>query len=350
MTHKWRVAVLGLGHWYSGYGLARSLPEYPKAELVAVADLNKAHVDEFAGTFGVDAYTSYEALLERQDIDIVHIAPPVCDIPRCVIGAAQAGKHIIMGKPMAMNVAEADAMVAAVEASGVICVCFQHGYSLRESALARRLKAGEIGEIVVMHNTGRWSIAEDWYHSGQPGWFTDPKCVPGGAFIDEGIYGIELLTALAGSDIVKVEGRTANLVHKELAVEDWGLATYTFANGIIATQEASWTINSPRKTGPSPKANSVRRTEIVGTRGEIIDDGLRVPAFGILAQGAEGWVFERPGGEFPGATPPMLLDYLINCVEQGTPPTLGIRDARKAFGVALAFYEAARTGSAVAPL
>jgi predicted dehydrogenase len=350
MTHKWRVAVLGLGHWYSGYGLARALPEYTKAELVAVADLDEAHVNEFASTFGVDAYTSYEALLERKDIDIVHIAPPVCDIPRCVIGAAQAGKHMIMGKPMAMTVAEADAMVAAVEASGVKCVCFQHGYSLRESALARRLKAGEIGDIVVMHNTGRWSIAEDWYHSGQPGWFTDPRCVPGGAFIDEGIYGIELLTALAGSDIVQVEGRVANLVHKELAVEDWGLATYTFANGIIATQEASWTINSPRKTGPSPKANSVRRTEIVGTRGEIVDDGLRMPAFGILAKGAEGWVFERPGGEFPGATPPALLDYLLNCVVQDIQPSLGIRDARKAFGVAMAFYEAARTGSAVAPL
>lgn len=349
MTRKWRVAVMGLGHWYSGYGLARALPEYGKAELVAVADLDAAHANEFAQTFGVDAYTTYEALLERKDVDIVHIAPPVCDIPRCVLGAAQAGKHIIMGKPMAMNIADADAMVAAVERAGVLCVCFQHGGVMRSVGLKRRIEAGEIGDVVVMHSVGRWSIAEDWYHSGQSGWFTDPRCVPGGAFIDEGIYGIEQLLYLAGSDIVKIEGRTANYVHQELEVEDYGFATYTFANGVVATQEASWTINAPRKTGPSPKANSVRRTEIIGTCGEMIDDGLHVAGMGVLASGAEGWVFERPGGEFGGPTPPGLVATLIDCLEQDRAPMMGIREARKAFGVALAFYEAARTGSAVAP-
>lgn len=349
--NKWRVAVMGLGHWYSGFGLARSIGEYPRAELVAVADSVESHVQEFASTFGVQAYTDYESLLARDDIDIVHIAPPVCDMPRCVIMAAEAGKHMIMGKPMAMNLAQADAMVAAVQAAGVKCVCFQHSFCLRAMDLKRRLDAGEIGPVAVMHHAGRWSIAEDWPHSGKGGWFTDPKCVPGGSFIDEGIYIIELLRWLAGSDIVRVEGRTANLVHTELGVEDWGLATFTFANGIIATQEASWTINSPRKTGPSPKANSVRRLEVIGTRGEIIDDGLRLPALGVLAQGAEGWVFERPGGEYWSGAPtlPLLLDYLITCIEQSTEPMLTIHDARKAFGVAMAFYEAARTGSAVAP-
>lgn len=54
--------------------------------------------------------------------------------------------------------------------------------------------------------------------------------------------------------MVQVEAKMANLVHREIAVEDWGMATFTFANGIIATLEAAWTINSPRPTGPSPKA------------------------------------------------------------------------------------------------
>ena len=62
--------------------------------------------------------------------------------------------------------------------------------------------------------------------------------------------------------------KTANLVHKDIAVEDWGMATFTFANGIHATLEAAWTINAPRDRGPSPKQNSVVRLEVVGTRGE----------------------------------------------------------------------------------
>ena len=112
----------------------------------------------------------------------------------------------------------------------------------------------------------------------RPGWFADPAQVPGGAFIDEGIYWVDVFRWLTGSEIVQVEAKMANLVHKDIAVEDWGLATFTFANGVIATLEAAWTINAPRATGPSPKQNSVVRTEIVGTRGEIIDQWFRSPA------------------------------------------------------------------------
>jgi predicted dehydrogenase len=347
MAKKWRVGILGLGHWYSGYGLARALPEYPRAELVAVACPDEAKLREFSTTFHLDAYTDYQALLARDDIDIVHIAPPVAEIPQCCIGAAQAGKHMILGKPMAMTVPQAAAMVAAVQKAGVQCVCFQGLARLGMMSIKKRIEAGLIGDIVVMHSSGRWSIAEDWFHSGQAGWFVDPAQVPGGALIDEGIYAVELMRWLAGSEVVQVEARIANLVHKELAVEDWGMATYTFANGIIATQEASWTINAPRKTGPSPKINSNRRTEIVGTRGEIVQDNLRAPELAILAAGAEGWVFERPGGDWVTPAVPAHLNYLIQCLETGQPSIAPIEEAYKTFVISMAAYEAARTGRPV---
>ena len=148
---------------------------------------------------------------------------------------------------------------------------------LRNAELKARIDKGEIGDIILLHQTSRWSIAEDWYNSGKPGWFVDPRHVPGGAFIDEGIYWIDCFRWLTGSEIVEVEAKIANLVHKDIAVEDWGMATFTFANGVIATLEAAWTINAPRKTGPSPKQNSVVRLEVVGTRGEIIDQWFRAP-------------------------------------------------------------------------
>ena len=117
--------------------------------------------------------------------------------------------------------------------------------------------------------------------------------MPGGAFIDEGIYWIDFFRYLTGSEIVRVEARMANLVHTDIAVEDWGMATFTFANGVLATLEASWTINAPRKTGPSPKQNSVVRLEMIGSRGEMIDQSFRAPGRAVLAAGAADWVFER---------------------------------------------------------
>jgi predicted dehydrogenase len=219
---------------------------------------------------------------------------------------------------------------------------------LRCGELKARIDKGAIGDIALVHQTSRWSIAEDGLNSGKPGWFADPKFVPGGAFIDEGIYWIDLFEWLTQSEIVQVEARVANLVHKDIAVEDWGMATFTCANGVIATLEAGWTINAPRKSGPSPKQNAVVRLEVVGTRGEIIDQWFRSPGRAVLAAGANDWVFERQS-EPPSFAPPtpFPLYHLIDCLENNKPPVATIRDARRSLRVALAAYESAKQGSPV---
>src|SRR4051812_30542335 len=108
MSHRWRVAVLGLGHWYSAYGLGRSLREYNKAVLVGAAEADRDQLDTFGRTFGVPVYETAAELFAREEVDIVHIAAPVSRLADLTILAANAGKHMIMGKPMAMTVAEAD--------------------------------------------------------------------------------------------------------------------------------------------------------------------------------------------------------------------------------------------------
>jgi predicted dehydrogenase len=349
-SRPWRVAVLGLGHWYSAFGLARAIREYPRAELVAVAWHQREQLDEFASRFGIEGVGDYETVLERDDVDIVHLAAPVAELPDLTVRAARRGKHMVLGKPMAMTVPQADAMVAAVRDAGVTCVAFQGLMRLQAAALKARLDRGEIGDIVVMHQASRWSIAEDWPSSGRAGWFVDPAQVPGGALIDEGIYWIDLFRWLAASEIVQVEARTRNLVHTDIAVEDWGFATFTFANGIIATLEGAWTINAPRKTGPSPKQNAVVRLEIVGTRGEYADQRFRAPGRAILAAGAEGWVFEHQADEAFATSTPFPLDHLLDCLETGQQSPANLDEARTSFVVAMAAYESARLGRPVRPV
>lgn len=346
MNRKWRIAVLGLGHWYSAYNLARALPGHPRAELVAAAWQDAAQLKAFTDAFGIPGYSTPAELFAREDIDIVHLAAPVSALPEITIASAEAGKHIILGKPMAMTLEEADRMVAAVDAAGVTCVPFSGMTRLRLADVKARIARGEIGDIILMHQTSRWSIAEDGLNSGRPGWFVDPRHVPGGALIDEGIYWIELFEAFAGP-IVRVEAKLGNLVHKDIEVEDWGFATFTFASGVIGTLEASWTINAPRKTGPSPKQNAVVRLEIVGSRGEIIDQWFRSPGRAVLAAGAADWSFERQPEDRFSATSPLVLNHLIDCLEQKQTPETTIHDARRAFGVAMAAYGSAREGKAV---
>jgi predicted dehydrogenase len=342
MARTWRVGVLGLGHWYSAFGVARGLREYPHAELVAAAWPHKAQLDEFTAAFGVKGYRDYKALLDNESVDIVFIAAPVSELCEITVMAAAAGKHMVLGKPMAMTIDEADRMVEAVEKAGVSCLPFQGILRLSDADLKARVDAGEIGDLVLMHQTSRWSIAEDWINSGTPGWFVDPRHVPGGAFIDEAIYEIDFLRWIAGSPIVEVDAKMGTLVHKTLSVEDWGLATLTFGNGIVATVEGAWTINAPRVTAPSPKHNAVVRLELIGSRGEIIDQMFREPGRAVLAAGAENWVFERNARPAFGPPAPFPLDHLVDCLNAGRPTVATIQDAREAFVVAMAAYRSAR--------
>jgi predicted dehydrogenase len=339
MTEKYRIAVLGLGHWYSAYGLGRALRDSSKAELVAAAWSHPEQLADFTRTFGVKGYSDYGDLLANERVDIVHIAAPVSELKDLTVRSAQAGKHMILGKPMAMTVAEADEMVAAVEKAGVLCFPFQCHLRLQYLDLKPRIDKGEIGDVLLMHQTSRWSIAEDWMNSGRPGWFADPKHVPGGALIDEGIYWVDFFRWITGSEVAQVEAKVANLLDKTIGVEDWGFATYTLANGVICTLEGAWTIVSPRRTAPSPKQNSVVRIEIVGSRGEMMDQFFRVPGRAVLAAGAEDWVFERHTG-----TGPSSLDHLIECLDAGRQTIGTIQDARQSFVAAMAAYDAARAG------
>ena len=77
MHKKWRVAVLGLGHWYSAFNLARALPDYPRAELVGAWWHHPMQLSAFASRFGVRVHADYRELLDRDDVDIVHLAAPV---------------------------------------------------------------------------------------------------------------------------------------------------------------------------------------------------------------------------------------------------------------------------------
>jgi predicted dehydrogenase len=295
----------------------------------------------------VAAWNDYDVLFDRDDVDVVQISAPVDEIPDLAVRGAQARKHLIVGKPIATTVEQADRVVRAIDEAGVVCVPFQATTRLRLRGVKARIDRGDIGDLAVLHQTARWSIAEDWFRSGTPGWFADPARVPGGAFIDEGIYWLDAFRWLAGSEVADVHARMANLVHHDLGVEDWGQALLTMANGVRATLEASWTINAPRATGPSPKQNSVIRLEAVGTRGELWEQWFRSPGRGVLAAGASDWVYELQAEEPFTPAAPVVLDHLLECLDHGRTPIATIHDARASLAVALAAYQSAREGRTV---
>ena len=123
---KWRVAILGLGHWYSAYNLARALPEYPRRG----TDRGRRGTTRRSWTNSPARSTSTATPTTTRSSS-TSASTSSTSRRRCreledlTIKAARAGKHMILGKPMAMTVEQADRMVEAVETAGVTCFPFQ---------------------------------------------------------------------------------------------------------------------------------------------------------------------------------------------------------------------------------
>ena len=256
-------------------------PSIREAQLVGAAWHDRAQLEAFARTFGVQRVRRLRrAARAGRCGHRAHCGAGLPRFPDLTIRAARAGKHIVLGKPMAMTLAQADRMVEAVEragravhaVSGPSCGCAM-------ARLKARIDRGEIGDLASCCIRRplvdcRGLVSTRASRAGSP----IPRRCRAARSSTRASTGSTSSAGWPGSEVVEVDARMANLVHKDIAVEDWGMAFFTFANGVRATLEAAWTINAPRATGPSPKQNSVVRLEAIGTRGEII--GPVVPRAG----------------------------------------------------------------------
>ncbi len=237
---KIRVGIIGCG------GIFRNLhaPYYEeptrRAEIVAIADINADAAQEQADRFGAESYTDYRALLDRSDIDAVDVCVhprPHLEITRA---AAEAGKHILMEKPMCCNVAEGDAMIAAAEEAGVLLMV---AYMMRFDPGYRKLKS-----LLADGTLGALQMA----YSNQVGWFSPErhpwlfvKSESGGMLVEQAIHHLDLWLWLYGPAST-VYGVTSHVPlggtypAAAEAVENNAVLTVHFKQGGVAMMMKSW--------------------------------------------------------------------------------------------------------------
>lgn len=336
MAGKLRIALIGLDHWYSAIHLAESLVGRDDVEFVGIADSNEAHLKEVAGQVGMENVTTdLTQFINDPDVDIIASFVSVDRNPDIVIAAAKEGKHILSVKPMARTLDEATRIVEAVREAGVVFVPAET--LARESAQNQRLKQivddWGPGTIVSGNFMMMSSLPQAW--QGGPadgGWWADPARVPGGGWIDHAIYQIDRLRWLTGQRVVAISGRTANLVHKDLGVEDYGHAIIEFENGAIVTIEDTWS---------APRGSWRVTSLLVGTEGAFSLDTLS-PEMSIFRDG--GWTSEPAPLDVTDMVQPLIERIAGRETSLGT-----VEDAWENLAVSIAFYEAASTGSAVSP-
>jgi len=290
-----RIGVLGAGS-ISDYHIGGL--QAAGAEVVALFSRTEAKARVQADRYGIaTVFTDYRALLARDDVDAVIIATPDFTHEEIAVATAAAGKPMLLQKPMARTGTECRRIIAATQAAGVpLYVGFMHRYFGEIEALQRLLVAGTLGRLTMVQqrNATRGANWADWFYR--------KDLVGGGAVMQIGIHGIDLLRHVFG-EIVAVKATTAITVPQRTLTdgrvvvpdnEDLALATYRFASGLLAAHAVSY----------SEVAGTDRfRMEVYGEQGTA---WLRTER-GLLAVGYGGGNWTSP------ALPPGNVGYRQHC-------------------------------------
>jgi predicted dehydrogenase len=338
MSAPLRFGFVGLDHWYSAIPLAKAVAADSRTEIAAIADLSLDRAQEVsAQTGGARATTSFQELIEDESIDVIASFVSVDQNPEVAVAAAAAGKHIVSVKPLARTLAEADRIVAAVNAAGVT---FTPGESRSRAAEQNKLlhewvTSGRIGRVVSASFALVGRLPQGWPGASDAGWWVEPGRAPGGGWIDHSLYQIDRMRWLLGEEIVEASGTVANLVHADLPVEDYGHAVLRFEGGSISSVEDTWS---------GPEGAWRITTSIIGEEGAIaLDTATGFVSVFEAGNAAGGWQhFQSPSDHTVG------LDSII-AAATGAGALATVEDAWENLSATVAFYEAAASGSPVAP-
>jgi predicted dehydrogenase len=247
-----RVALFGCG-WVQDFH-ARGVLAHGD-ELVAVANHREQSARAFADRHGISRVTTdWEALAADPDVDAAIVATPNALHARQSIALLEAGKHVMVEKPMAMSVAECDAMIDASRASGA-SLMVAHCWRFRAEviALRDRIAAGELGEVV---KTRGYGVHAGW---GPDGWFIDRGLAGGGALVDMGVHAIDTARFLLGDPEPRRVCATIGTRYGDYDVDDDGILLISWSQRTNSVIESGW--RHPHKEGMEAD------TEVYGTGG-----------------------------------------------------------------------------------
>ncbi len=313
------------------------------ATLVAVYSRSRDHAEAFGRRYDIPWYTDYAQLLEREDIDIVDICSPSGTHAEFCIAAAQAGRHVIVEKPIEVTLARADRMITTCRTCGVkLAVIFQSRFMPAYKHLRAVVEEGRLGRLVLGDACVKWHRPSTYYASAA--WRGTWALDGGGALINQSVHMVDLLQWIMGP-VEAVSAFTGTLAHEGLEVEDTAVAVLRFRNGGLGSIEAATSIYP----------GFPRRLEIHGERGSVLVEGDRIRAWEVAGTGeAEQQQIEAVAGPptGSGAADPRVatsadhraqLEDFVLAIEQGRESLVNGEEGRKSLEIVLGIYQSAHT-------
>lgn len=333
---KLGYAIVGLG----SYGLGVIIPEFARCQnsrLAAVVTGDAAKGARVAAEHGLPAsavysYANFDSIRDNPDIDIVYVCLPNALHAEYTIRAAKAGKHVMCEKPMAVSVAECEAMIAACRAANRKLMigyrCHFEPFNLEAMRLARSGVAGKI----------RYVRTEHGFTQGDPSkWRLKRALSGGGSLMDMGVYSLQAARYMTGEEPIAVTAResTDRSDPRFREVEDMIEWTLEFPSGAIAGCQSMYSANQ-------------NHVLLMGDKGRIeLEPATRYTGNHIWTgkDGRERELTPPPGPratQFAGQ-----LDHLADCIVAGREPIVGGEEGLRDMRIVEAIYRSAREGRTI---
>ncbi|HLO99285.1 MAG TPA: Gfo/Idh/MocA family oxidoreductase [Fimbriimonas sp.] len=340
-----RYGILGCGNISRTH--AQGIQGSEGAELVAVCDVVPDKASKLGQELGVPSFDKFEELLA--EVDALTIALPSGDHVEYTIRAAQAGKHILSEKPLAITVASGLEMVEACEREGVKLGCVsQHRFTRDMLRLYNAAQSGELGKLLQGDSYTKWYRSQGYYDSA--GWRGTWAMDGGGCLMNQGVHYVDMIQWIMGG-VKSVRGMAKTAMHN-IEVEDQAIAMVEYNNGAIGVIQGS-TCSYPGLT---------ERLEVHGTLGQVVIEGDRAKiwttkaldqheAFGALQPiGVAHDLEPDPTTSQWNEAHRLQIQDFTNAILEDRDPMITGRAALEPVKVILAIYESSRRGGELVEL
>jgi predicted dehydrogenase len=338
-------AIVGCG-MIAGFH-ARALAEVSGARLVGLVSRNPANAKRLVDSLGLtcEIYTDLTPALARVDLDAVIVTTPSGAHMEPALLAAQAGKHVVVEKPLEITLDRCDRIIEACERNRVqLCTIFPSRFGPANQALKAAVDKGRFGRLTLAETTCKWWRPQSYYDEG--GWKGTWRLDGGGALMNQAIHNVDLLSWMMGP-VEEVHGFTATLAHQRIEVEDTAVACLRFANGALGVIQAGTSIHPGL-----PKTIAIH-----GDRGTVVIEQDDVVRWELSPETEEDRLvkerFVRRTGASGGASNPAAISHVgharqltdfVRAVETGTRPLIDGREGRRSVEIILAIYRSAAKG------
>lgn len=302
--------------------------------LYAVCDIIPEKAKKFAEDNGVARiYHDYRKMLENREIDVVCVCVPSGLHGEICINAARAGKHITCEKPIEITNEKIEAIIKAVKENNVKMQCIFQRRTMSAAIAARKaISEGKLGKILLADAYLKYYRSQEYYNSA--GWRGTRELDGGGALMNQGVHGVDLLTWMVGENVEKVFARAGTLA-RDIEVEDTVVALLQFEGGGFGVIESATTVYPGLET----------RFEIHGESGTIIfsDSGIEKWEF-IAGDVPKPEESEKLGGSNdPSAIASIghhiLIKDLVDAIKEDREPAIPPEEGRKAVNLILSIYK-----------